>query len=170
VACRLTVMVARFASSTQCVRAWHALRFAHDIVERQLISTLQRDSGLSPAEVETLVHIREQPDGVRLSEIRNCIALSQPAISRMIERLKDRGLIERQIDNCDRRAVRISLTAEGVEIARRGMLIYSQTVHDALEHMLSESDLEAMLGILGKSLHGSGSSSAFGRDSGSAEF
>jgi DNA-binding MarR family transcriptional regulator len=47
------------------------------------------------------------------------VLLSQPALSRMVDRLVARGLVERQADLADGRGVRLSLTPAGRHWQRR---------------------------------------------------
>jgi DNA-binding MarR family transcriptional regulator len=47
------------------------------------------------------------------------VLLSQPALSRMVDRLADQGLVDRVIDPDDRRGVRLSLTEDGRAVQRR---------------------------------------------------
>ena len=45
--------------------------------------------------------------------------LSQPALSRMVDRLADRGLVSRTTDPSDGRGVRLALTADGRAVQHR---------------------------------------------------
>jgi DNA-binding MarR family transcriptional regulator len=56
---------------------------------------------------------------IRLGELHRHVLLSQPALSRLVERLVERGLIERAADPSDGRGVRLSLTEAGRDRQRR---------------------------------------------------
>ena len=62
-------------------------------------------------EYDVLYTLSKCPEPIRLSELNRHVLLSQPALSRMVDRLAARGLVARQADPADGRGVRLSLTA-----------------------------------------------------------
>jgi DNA-binding MarR family transcriptional regulator len=74
-------------------------------------------------EYDVLYTLSKCPEPVRLTELNRHVLLSQPALSRLVDRLAERGLVERHADPADGRGVRLSLTAAGRtrqrEIGRR---------------------------------------------------
>ena len=64
------------------------------------------------------------PAGLRITELRDDVLLTQPGLSRLIARLEDAGLVEREADPDDGRASRIRLTeafrANGITAAGAG--------------------------------------------------
>ncbi|MGD9711107.1 MAG: MarR family winged helix-turn-helix transcriptional regulator [Thermomicrobiales bacterium] len=131
-------------SPHSCLQAWRQLRSMYVTVEQQLTGALDAACGLTPVELEALVLIGDQPDGVRPGDMGSGVGLSQPAISRMIDRLQKRGLVETSADPNDRRSVRVSLTSEGVTIAGQGMVVYTETILVALNAMLEPDRLQAL--------------------------
>ncbi|MEW6554561.1 MAG: MarR family transcriptional regulator [Actinomycetota bacterium] len=53
------------------------------------------------------------------SEIARMLAVSPPAISSMLERLEERGLIKRSASAIDRRRIELELTGEGSSLVTR---------------------------------------------------
>ena len=68
---------------------------------------------LSMREYDVLYTLSKCPDPIRLSELNRHVLLSQPALSRMVDRLAERGLVSRTTDPSDGRGVRLALTADG---------------------------------------------------------
>jgi DNA-binding MarR family transcriptional regulator len=102
--------------------AWEALLSAHAVLIRELAAEgIWRD--VSMREYDVLYTLSKCPEPVRLSELNRHVLLSQPALSRMVDRLAERGLIDRKADPADRRGVLLSLTEAGQarqrEIGRR---------------------------------------------------
>ena len=67
--------------------------------------------------------------------------LSQPALSRLVDRLVGRGLIARQPDPADGRGVRLSLTEAGRVIQREVGRRHARSVARAMTATLSRDEL-----------------------------
>ena len=78
---------------------------------------------------------------MRSGELCDQVSLSQPAVSRMIDRFETRGLVEKRIDPADRRAVLVSLTANGRELTDLAMETHAVTVRAVLGNRLSDNQL-----------------------------
>jgi len=98
--------------------AWEALMSAH----ASLIRRFSAEEGweeISMKEYDVLYTLSKCPEPIRLTDLNRHVLLSQPALSRMVERLADQGLLDRVTDAGDRRGVRLSLTADGRSVQRR---------------------------------------------------
>jgi DNA-binding MarR family transcriptional regulator len=73
----------------------------------------------SMREYDVLYTLSKCPEPIRLTELNRHVLLSQPALSRMVDRLADRGLVSRSTDPADGRGVRLALTADGRTVQRR---------------------------------------------------
>lgn len=92
--------------------AWEALLMAHAEIMRQLADEdVWREVSIKEYDVLYTLSKSDQP--IRLGELNRCVLLSQPALSRMVDRLVERGLVQRQADSSDGRSVLLSLTDEG---------------------------------------------------------
>jgi DNA-binding MarR family transcriptional regulator len=65
---------------------------------------------LTPSQADALRNLG-QPRSQR--ELASCLAFDASSVTDIIDRLEERGLVERQIDPADRRVRRIVLTAQG---------------------------------------------------------
>jgi len=92
--------------------AWEALLTAHAAVMKQLAAE-DTWTDVSMREYDVLYTLSKDTEPLRLSELNRHVLLSQPALSRLVERLAERGLVERHADPADGRGVRLSLTAAG---------------------------------------------------------
>jgi DNA-binding MarR family transcriptional regulator len=98
--------------------AWEALMSAH----ASLIRRFNAEEGwqdLSMKEYDVLYTLSKCPEPIRLTDLNKHVLLSQPALSRMVERLADQGLVDRVVDPGDGRVVRLSLTEQGRAVQRR---------------------------------------------------
>jgi DNA-binding MarR family transcriptional regulator len=98
--------------------AWEALLAAHATLMRRFgAQDVWED--LSMREYDVLYTLSKCPDPIRLTELNRHVLLSQPALSRMVDRLADRGLVSRTTDPSDGRGVRLALTEDGRAVQRR---------------------------------------------------
>jgi DNA-binding MarR family transcriptional regulator len=92
--------------------AWEALLTAHARLIRQLADE-DVWCEVSMREYDVLYTLSKCRAPIRLSELNGRVLLSQPALSRMVDRLVERGLVRRERDAGDGRGVLLSLTEAG---------------------------------------------------------
>jgi DNA-binding MarR family transcriptional regulator len=133
----------------ECARAWQALRLAHDRVARRLTADLGRHCGLAISDFDVLLHLRlHEGEDVRMHDLTGTILLSQPALSRLVGRLAERGLVARSGAADDGRAIVVSLTDQGRAVADRAMQVHADAVHDALISHLTDREQATLLQTL----------------------
>jgi DNA-binding MarR family transcriptional regulator len=74
---------------------------------------------VSMREYDVLYTLSKCPEPIGVTELNRHVLLSQPALSRMVDRLAARGLIERHPDPADGRGRRLSLTDAGRAVQRQ---------------------------------------------------
>ena len=98
--------------------AWEALLSAHAVLMKQFAAEdIWED--ISMREYDVLYTLSKCPEPIRVRELNRHVLLSQPALSRLVERLAERGLVERCSDPADGRGVRLSLTGPGRALQRQ---------------------------------------------------
>ncbi|MDQ0678822.1 DNA-binding MarR family transcriptional regulator [Arthrobacter pascens] len=116
-------MPARTAPESSPVRlaaeTWESLFRAQVAVMRRLQSgPAFRD--LPVNEYDVLFTLSRCPTGwARLNELNDNVLLSQSSLSRLVERLEKRGLVERMPAPDDRRGVLVKLTDEGAQLQKQ---------------------------------------------------
>ena len=101
------------------VDAWESLYRAQVTVFRQLRADFP-DGEITLTEYDVLFNLYRQPDRrARIRDLTPQLLLSQPSVSRLIERLANRGLVDRSGDPSDARGTVVALTDAGVEVFRR---------------------------------------------------
>jgi DNA-binding MarR family transcriptional regulator len=98
--------------------AWEALLTAHAVLMKRFAAEDIWEN-VSLREYDVLYTLSKCPEPVRQGELHRHVLLSQPALSRMVDRLVARGLVERRADLADGRGVRLSLTPAGRHWQRR---------------------------------------------------
>jgi DNA-binding MarR family transcriptional regulator len=120
--------------------AWEALLSAHAVLMKQFAA---RDiwQDVSMREYDVLYTLSKCPGPQRLSDLGRHVLLSQPALSRLADRLAERGLVERCPDPADGRGVRLALTAAGRDLQRGIGRRHARDVARALSATLTSAEL-----------------------------
>ena len=123
--------------------AWEALLSAHAGLMKQFAAQdIWRD--LSMREYDVLYTLSKCPAPQRMSELNRHLLLSQPALSRMVDRLVDRGLVQRQTDPADGRGVLLALTDAGLALQRQIGRRHARGVARAMTQELTPAELRQL--------------------------
>lgn len=98
-------------------------------------------------EYDVLYTLSKCPKPQRLGELGRHVMLSQPGLSRLVERLVDRGLVAKAPDPADARAALLSLTAEGHEAQQRVGRAHARSVADAMSARLSPTQMSTLAAL-----------------------
>jgi DNA-binding MarR family transcriptional regulator len=102
------------------MRAWQALLHSHHDIVDALDRELREAHGITFGEYDVLLRLGRAPDRVlRMSDLAERVLLSPSGVTRLVDRLSERGLLVRRTDPGDARAVLASLTTEGSRLLRR---------------------------------------------------
>jgi DNA-binding MarR family transcriptional regulator len=123
--------------------AWEALLSAHARLMRQFAAEdIWQD--LSMREYDVLYTLSKCSEPLRIGELHRHVLLSQPALSRMVDRLVERGFVERCPDLADGRGIRLSLTDAGGDKQRQIGRRHARSVARALTLELSADELREL--------------------------
>jgi DNA-binding MarR family transcriptional regulator len=113
-------------------------------------------AGLNPSEIKVLLTIkhgaRDGKTDLKVSEISSILHVTAPTVTQIINKLEKDDLVIRNIDPADRRAVKISLTENGMEITDQARKIFSESFTGLVE-FLGEEDSEKLAELLTKVFH-----------------
>ena len=129
--------------------AWEALLSAHAVLIKQFAAE-DVWADLSMREYDVLYTLSKCREPIRVSELNRHVLLSQPALSRMVDRLADRGYIARCQDPADGRGVRLSLTSAGRARQRQIGRRHARGVVRAMTGSLSPAELRDLAVICRK--------------------
>jgi DNA-binding MarR family transcriptional regulator len=134
--------------------AWEEMLAAYGMLMREF-SAEDIWSEVSMREYDVLYTLSKCPEPVRLSELNHHVLLSQPALSRLVDRLAERGLVDRCADPADGRGVHLSLTGDGREVQRRVGRAHARTVAHAMTAGLTHDELGQLEALCRKLAHAS---------------
>lgn len=106
-----------------------------------------RRFGLTPQQGQLLCVLMPQPYG--MSELGSMLGLAKSSLTGLVDRTVQRGLVRREADPRDKRAVRVSLTEEGATLARE---FYDATCRRVAElpSGLAPAEREQLAALLGR--------------------
>lgn len=123
--------------------AWEAFLTAHAVLLKRMRAADIWDE-VSIREYDVLYTLSKSDAPLRQGELVQHVLLSQPAMSRMVDRLATRRLITRSTDPADGRGVLLALTAEGAAVQRRVGAKHAVDVARALSTRLTRHELEEL--------------------------
>ncbi|GII99247.1 MarR family transcriptional regulator [Sediminihabitans luteus] len=121
--------------------AWESLFRAQVALMRRFQAEDVWDE-LSLREYDVLFTLSTFPDAAaRLRDVNERILLSQPSLSRMVDRLAERGLVERRAAPDDARGTVVALTAEGSRLQKRIGRRHVRSIDAAVGAVLDDDEL-----------------------------
>ena len=132
--------------------AWEALLSAHATLMKQFAAE-DIWTEASMREYDVLYTLSKCPEPINMRELNRHVLLSQPALSRLVDRLAERGLVERCSDPADGRGVRLSLTEAGQAMQRQIGRQHARGVARAMTAGLDPAELKQLETICLKLAH-----------------
>lgn len=127
--------------TTAALSSWEALFRAQVTVLRQLSSEFPHDE-LSMNEYDVLFNLSKQPGRrLRIRDLNRELLLTQPSVSRLVDRLTARGLVVKDRDPGDGRGTFVCLTDEGFALFRRVAVSHSASIARHVGGALSAEEL-----------------------------
>ncbi|CAI7973466.1 Transcriptional regulator, MarR family [Frankia sp. Hr75.2] len=118
-------------------------------LRRVLRSSIRADipwESLPMAQVELLQCVAER-DGTRVGELAGLLRLAPNSVSTLVAQLTDAGLVRRERDPADRRAVALRLTEAGEQALTGWLQAHERRIGTAME-LLADHDRDAIIAAL----------------------
>ena len=127
--------------------AYLALLRTADTLQSSMESKF-KEFGLTGTQYNALRILRGAgPDGLPCSEIGERMITHDPDITRLLDRLEQRGLVERTRDQHDRRVIYGKINAAGLKLLREMDGPVEKYGRDLLRHV-SQADLRRLIDLL----------------------
>jgi DNA-binding MarR family transcriptional regulator len=135
--------------------AWRTFITAHAL----LIDAIDRE--LAQAErvplqwYDVLIELYEAPDRrLRMSELARKVVLTKSTVSRLVDRLENEGLLERQSTPTDGRGAFAVLTEKGERALREAWSVYARGIHTYFAQHLTDDEARAFIEMMQKMIDG----------------
>ena len=131
--------------------AWIGMLETHKRLTRALDAELEAQHGLTLSGVECLGRLAAADDrALRLSALATATGLSLSRISRIVDTLEARELVERRSSPEDARAVEAHLTPAGLALVREAQASHFASVQERFFEQLSDEELEVLARVFGR--------------------
>ena len=142
-------VVAHTEREQAVVALWGDLTHATDLVRARLAALLEAGPGLAPDEVELLMVLAAAPEKrLRMIDVSESLRLSKSGVTRLVDRLQERGLVLRAACPSDRRVVYAGLTQQGSAVLDAAAPVFVSGLMEHLGGRLEETQLERLRGDL----------------------
>ena len=130
--------------------AWEALFRAQVAVLRELGAEFP-SGDLSLNEYDVLFNLSRQDDRqARIRDLNKHLLLTQPSVSRLIDRLAARGLVAKHPDPTDARGIIVRLTDDGYRLFRTVAVDHAASIHRRVGGALTTEELHTLIELCDK--------------------
>ena len=131
--------------------AWIGLLETHKRLTRALDAELEAEHGLTLSAAEALGRLAAaEQRSLRLSALAAECGLSLSRISRIVDALEARELVERRSSDLDARAVEAHLTEAGLELVRRAQASHFASVQERFFEQLSAAEIATLASVFAR--------------------
>jgi DNA-binding MarR family transcriptional regulator len=131
------------------LRAWMVLLAAMGAVEQRLRSVVKERLDVSHDEFLILCLLAEQPEeGLRMTRIAELLGRPKTRLTYQIMCLQHSRLVTRKSVCGDKRGIQVALTPKARGLLSEAFDVLSETVAQALTHVMGPTQHEAMRGLL----------------------
>jgi DNA-binding MarR family transcriptional regulator len=124
---------------------WDGLAGATLLLRTRLAEFLNAELGIQPEEADLLVRLGEAPEQrLRMADVSRSLRLSKSGVTRLVDRLAERGLVVRAACPSDRRVVYAGLTDDGRQAAAAAAPALAAGVARQLAGRLSPQDVDRL--------------------------
>lgn len=132
------------SDKTLSIAAWEALFRAQVSVLRQLTAEFPSHK-LTLNEYDVLFNLARVPDRrLRIRDLNLTLLITQPSVSRMVDRLVSQRLVGKEHDPADGRGTIVYLTDAGYELFRTMAVVHAESIHRRVGSALSDGELRTL--------------------------
>jgi DNA-binding MarR family transcriptional regulator len=102
----------------EALRLWLRLYACTSLIEGRVRRRLQSRFGTTLPRFDLMAQLDRSPQGLRMSELSGRLMVTGGNITGLTDSLEKEGLVAREPDEADRRALRVKLTREGRRVFR----------------------------------------------------
>ena len=129
------------------VAAWESLFRAQVTIMRALAAEFPSEI-MSLNEYDVLFNITRAPQRrLRLKDLNRAVLITQPSVSRLVDRLASRGLVTKAHDPDDGRGTIVAITEEGFATFRRVAFSHMDAISRHVGPALDDGELRELIAL-----------------------
>ena len=135
------------------LEVWKQFLRAHRQLTGVLGAELEQERGLPLGWYEVLLHLANAPDDrLRMGDLADAAMLSPSGLTRVVDRMVDAGLVDREPCSSDRRVLYAQLTSSGRATLRRAAPTHLRGIEEHFASVLTDEDVAVLGRVLGRVL------------------
>ncbi|MDJ0348865.1 MarR family winged helix-turn-helix transcriptional regulator [Cryobacterium sp. PH29-G1] len=132
------------------VGAWESLFRAQVSIMRSLAANFPAKE-ISLNEYDVMFNLSRQPERrIRLRDLNQHVLLTQPSVSRLVDRLVSRGYLHKHSDPADGRGAIVELTDAGLALFRRVAVDHIGSITERIGNTLTDDELRQLTALCDK--------------------
>jgi len=109
-----------------------------------LDAELRAEADMSVRWYDVLVNLEDAEHPVRMNELASRILASKSGLTRVIDRMEEAGLVERQRPRDDRRAIEVVMTPKGAQALQAARRVHRRGIYEHFAKHLDDRDFAAL--------------------------
>jgi DNA-binding MarR family transcriptional regulator len=135
----------------RAVDAWIRLLRGHAGMRRAVSAQLHADHGLTVNEYEALLLLSHAPENhLRRVDLAESLQLTASGITRMLDGLRERGLVDRTTCSSDARVAYAVLTDDGRRRLEQASCSHVAAIRALFDERYSDAEIETLTELLGR--------------------
>ena len=125
------------------------LLYSASAILRRAFDQALAPRGITALQASVLAFLEEVGHPITISQLARLLVLESPSVTTMVDRLSERGLVERTRDPKDRRKTLVRFTQEGKRLLK-SIREPGQQLHDEMFGVLTDEERQALRAIVRK--------------------
>lgn len=132
------------------LEAWVSMVYAHARIMGRLAADLDEAGKVPIGTYDVLVQLSEAGGKLRLRDLVRTVVLSQPGLSRKVERMEQAGLVVRRPDPNDGRGVIVALTRSGRAALRSAAVVHMAGIQREFGSRVSDEEAAVLAKVFAR--------------------
>ncbi|MBX7111454.1 MAG: MarR family transcriptional regulator [Dehalococcoidia bacterium] len=125
--------------------SWRGIVFTHARMLDEIGRRLEQHSGISLAFLDVLGRLYDAPDRrLRMQELQRRSLFTRSGMTRVVDRIEEAGLVQRERVPGDRRGVWVVITSKGVRTYEAAMRRHTRDIEEVFGGTMSEAEHRAV--------------------------
>lgn len=135
------------------LRAWRLFITSHAKIIQKIDTDLAEAGEISLSWYDVLIEVYEAPEKrLRMNEVAERVVLSRSGLTRLVDRLEEKGYLRRETDAQDRRGFFLCITESGIGALRSAWPIYARGIQSFFADSLNPEEAVILTKVFEKIL------------------